>query len=434
MAKRVRYSTLGCTYRLTIFSVAMMSVFIIFTSASRAAFANPDLSLFYLHYLDPLVAGSLPLDNQHAPQLKVIGGATEPPPRVIQPTLKVSRTVDSLVGVAGSINGTFSPSWERHNQLMILPTWLEPCLRGGLGWFTRSLVANQVLASGYEDYWYGGECTTSPIGAYKGDGVPTITNLVTTTTYRILAPIRRTAIDGGKYDASPMVVRRNEAAWYTHFWGYRMGLVANESDFNEADRVKFVSNWPFFPSPRNNFELATLPPPWIEDDVLEYVNKQDFPKQPSGQFFYAVTTADKTALDAVPAWQRTGKSFKSGGYVSACRFYGGKNGGPNTHFYSADDKECEALKKLTFLSYEGQTFAVNMPMPATASVTPNASAVTTTTTCPTASKPLYRLYNNAGASNGAFVSNHRYVTERSDVAAAVAQGWLDEGTVMCVPE
>jgi hypothetical protein len=54
--------------------------------------------------------------------------------------------------------------------------------------------------------------------------------------------------------------------------------------------------------------------------------------------------------------------------------------------------------------------------------------------CPIDSKPLYRLYNNASSSGGRFVSNHRYVTDRTDVAAAVAQGWRDEGHVMCVPD
>ena len=53
--------------------------------------------------------------------------------------------------------------------------------------------------------------------------------------------------------------------------------------------------------------------------------------------------------------------------------------------------------------------------------------------CPIDSKPLYRVYNNASASSGRFVSNHRYLTERADVAAVVAQGWVDEGQVMCVP-
>ena len=141
-------------------------------------------------------------------------------------------------------------------------------------------------------------------------------------------------------------------------------------------------------------------------------------------FFYAVLAAAKATLDALPVWTRTGNAFKSGGYVSACRFYGGKNGGPNTHLYTADDKECEALKQYPSLSYEGQTFAVYVPI--------KAPATAATATCPAASKPLYRLYNNAAGSNGKFVLNHRYVTERSEVNAAVAQGWLDESTVMCV--
>ena len=241
------------------------------------------------------------------------------------------------------------------------------------------------------------------------------------------APVRRTAIDGSQYDASPMKLTRNGLPWYTHFFGYHLGLVANESNWDNANLSKAgdLVGFFLFPSPVNNFELTALPPPWVEDDVVEYVNRQDFAKQPGGQFFYAVLAADKAALDAVPAWQRTGKSFKSGGYVSVCRFYGGKNGGPNTHFYSADDKECAALKSVPVLSYEGQTFAVNMPMPGA-----NADG---TKPCPIDSKPLYRLYNNASAPGKDYVSNHRYVTERADVSAAVAQGWLDEGQVMCVP-
>ncbi len=241
------------------------------------------------------------------------------------------------------------------------------------------------------------------------------------------APVRRTAIDGSQYDASPMKLTRNGLPWYTHFFGYHLGLVANESNWDAANLSKAGDLVGFFrfPSPVNNFELTALPPPWVEDDVVEYVNKPDFPKQPGGQFFYAVLASDKTLLDSVPNWQRTGKAFKSGGYVSVCRFYGGKNGGPNTHFYSADDKECAALKAVPQLSYEGQTFAVNMPMPG--------SNTDGTKPCPIDSKPLYRLYNNASAPGKDYVSNHRYVTERTDVTAAVAQGWVDEGQVMCVP-
>ena len=241
------------------------------------------------------------------------------------------------------------------------------------------------------------------------------------------APVRRTTIDGSQYDASPMKLTRNGLPWYTHFFGYHLGLVANESNWDDANRSRAGDLVGFFrfPSPTNNFELNALPPPWVEEDVVEYVNQAEFPAQPGGQFFYAVRADDKALLDSVPAWKRTGNSFKSGGYVSACRFYGGKNGGPNTHFYSADDKECDALKKIPALSYEGQTFAVNLPMPGV-----NADG---SKPCPIDSKPLYRLYNNASSSNGRFVSNHRYTTSRDDVMLAVRAGWVDEGQVMCVP-
>jgi len=254
-------------------------------------------------------------------------------------------------------------------------------------------------------------------------------------------PLRRAANNGSQYDASPMVIVRNGVPWMTYHWGYRLGLVASTANWDDANlsKVPELATWPAepvfpfiasFPNASDNFELVSLPPPWVEDEAVEYVNRADFPNQPGGQFFYAVLAADKTLLDSIANWQRTGKSFKSGGYVSVCRFYGGRNGGPNTHFYSADDKECAALKAIPQLSYEGQTFAVNMPMPAknAAQAVPGALR-----DCPVDSKPLYRIYNNASASNGRFVSNHRYLTERVDVTAAVAQGWVDEGHVMCVP-
>lgn len=404
------------------------ALFWFFNTIAQAAFPLRDLSLFYLHYYDPVILGPLPTDAPTYPQLGVVGGATNPPLRFYQATKQSLSTVDSFVGIiGGTADGfpSFIDPWNRQINIFLFGSWFEPCR----GWtqFSRSVVTNQTWTEPVEN-WDAVPCSSMTLlGAGTENGVP-LSQLVTKSTYTVLAPVRRKAIDGGQYDASPLVVRRNDAAWYTHFWGYRMGLVANESNFNMADRTKFVYQWPTsnFPSSRNNFELTTLPPPWIEDDVVEYVNKQDFPAQPGGQFFYAVLPADKALLDGLPVWRRTGNTFKSGGYVSACRFYGGRNGGPNTHFYSADDKECEALKQYPFLSYEGQTFAVNVPIAAQAS---NAPA-----TCPVASKPLYRLYNNASASTGKFVSNHRYVTQRSDVSAAVAQGWLDEGMVMCVPE
>lgn len=241
-------------------------------------------------------------------------------------------------------------------------------------------------------------------------------------------PVRRTALDGGQYDASPMVHKRNGLPWMTWHFGYHLGLTSIQSDWDDAnlDRAQGLAGVFVLPSPRQNFELTSLPPPWVEDDVVEYVNRADFPAQPDGQFFYTAIAADKAILDAAsPPWQRTGRSFKSGGYVATCRFYGGKNGGPNTHFYTADAKECEDLKKISFLDFEGSSFTVNMPLPG--------ATVDGIKPCPIDSKPLFRLYNNATHSGGRFVSNHRYTTDRADVTAFTAKGWVDEGQVMCVP-
>ncbi|MBL8311064.1 MAG: hypothetical protein JNL19_11620, partial [Burkholderiales bacterium] len=152
-----------------------------------------------------------------------------------------------------------------------------------------------------------------------------------------------------------MVTERNGNPWLTYYWGYKLGLVETESSWHDKNKGSMPADWPVFPSAQLDIKLTTLPPPWVEGEVTEYVNTADFPKQPDGQYFYAATDADRTLLDGIANWKRTGRGFKHGGYVSVCRFYGGNNGGPNTHFYSASDTECSWLKGFSFLSYEGQT-------------------------------------------------------------------------------
>ncbi len=413
--------------------------------SAQAAFPLSDMRSFYLTYRDPRSTGC---DNEryepNQAEVVVVGGATEPPKYTFQQGdtfqcgPKDFRTVHRLMDVTRDVGAEYglpveSSTWIAYGS----QRWFEPC--GGFRILLRSTGLpdpSQFFGSPAIEGWRGdtpldapmvngyGRCDTNTFGGWP------LPKFNITSDYLPQPPVRRRAVDGSEYDASPLIIKREGVPWYTHFWAYRLGLVASENNFNDADRSKLPVGWNLFPSSAYNFELAKLPPPRVEEEVTEYVNRTDFPNQPGGQFFYAVLAADKTLLDSLPQWQRTGKSFKSGGYVSVCRFYGGKNGGPNTHFYSADDKECAALKAIPQLSYEGQTFAVNMPMPAknAAQAVPGALR-----DCPVDSKPLYRVYNNASASSGRFVSNHRYLTERTDVTAAVAQGWVDEGHVMCVP-
>lgn len=380
------------------------------------------LSAYYTYYrLPEYSAPPGPLVPGFPPEVHVVGGGVDP--ALVTTSAGAFAVVDRMVSVFGATGLSISST-----DVSFLGPQFGPCMIDAIRIPLSPSSGDVVSARSRFDER---APTSEPL---PRDGCEYRYQLLPPSKwnfderYVFQAPTRRKSSDGSQYDASPMVITRNGVPWMTYYWGYRLGLVASASNWLDSNlaSVPELSNWPTLPNVRNNFELAKLPPPFVEGDVVEYVNKRDFPTQPGGQYFYAAAVADRVALDAIPAWERTGRSFKSGGYVSVCRFYGGLNGGPNTHFYSADDQECEQLKQIPLLSYEGQTFAVNVPLPV--------PAISGTKPCPISSKALYRVYNNASASNGRYVSNHRYLTERADVNAAVADGWLDEGQVMCVPQ
>lgn len=417
---------------------------------AHATFPLTDLSAFYIVHVDPRVStlaacnAVTPFIEPNQPEVVIVGGAAEPPSYPSACDGKDYRTIHRLVDLAAEFTGSGRPStpdeWIARSTGVYYGSqrWFEPCW-GGRRLSRSTGIADPTGISDEIEWWNGFPVASLPIRFGSDSRCPTVNQPYPPTwqpmfqirsDYQPHPPTRRRAVDGSEYDASPLIIKREGAPWYTHYWAYRMGLVASENNFNDADRNKLPVGWNLFPSSAYNFELAKLPPPRVEDEAVEYVNRADFPAQPGGQYFYAVLAADKTLLDSAANWSRTGKNFKSGGYVSVCRFYGGKNGGPNTHFYSANDQECAALKAIPQLSYEGQTFAVNMPLPAKNAEQAAPGALRD---CPVGSKPLYRVYNNASNSGGRFVSNHRYLTERTDVTAAVAQGWVDEGHAMCVP-
>ena len=154
--------------------------------------------------------------------------------------------------------------------------------------------------------------------------------------------------------------------------------------------------------------------------VLEFVNT------PLKHYFVTADLAEAAAIEAGSAgagWQRTGSGFRAwtskAGIppeaVPVCRFYGTAGLGPNSHFYTADVRECEAVRADPGWRYEGIAFY---------------SIVPGTTGCPTGMMPVRRLYNNRFAQND---SNHRYTTNPDVVAAMQAQGWTDEGVVLCSP-
>ena len=124
-------------------------------------------------------------------------------------------------------------------------------------------------------------------------------------------------------------------------------------------------------------------------------------------------------------WSTTGDFFNAGGASLVCRFYGSITPGPNSHFYTIDPAECQALKDLQAATpatekrwnFESNDFA------GTALVGGQ---------CAAGLVPVYRAYNN-GYSCGVD-SNHRITANHAAYLEQVAKGWAGEGVVMCAPQ
>ena len=144
------------------------------------------------------------------------------------------------------------------------------------------------------------------------------------------------------------------------------------------------------------------------------------------QYFITASGSDQALLDSgvAPGWSRTGEWFKQGGSTPVCRFYGSVSPGPNSHFYTAIQSECDLLRSLQAstpatqqrLNFESLDFTT----------TPAVNG-----TCVAGTIPVYRAYNN-GAARG-IDGNHRFTTSASSIAQVVARGWVNEGVVMCAP-
>ena len=294
-----------------------------------------------------------------------------------------------------------------------------------------------TVRSTYVEYYW----SVSGCGASSFSSTPLRNKWNFTDRFDFGAPIRRKAFDGSEFEASPLIQTREGKPWLTLFWGYKLGLVESQLDWNAVELTPLAAfaGWPAFAAKHEEFVLLRLPPPIIEGEVTEYINTLDFPNAPGGVYFYASTDADRRTLDAkLPGrFERTGRRFNHGGYVSVCRFYGSVSPGPNSHFYTANFDECGMIKSLEVkprpdaqqqLNFEGKVFYANLPIP---------SAVRGgVATCPVASIPLYRAYNAAFGPSGKrnYDSNHRFTTQRADIDEVVNKGWVDEGVVMCVPQ
>ena len=164
-------------------------------------------------------------------------------------------------------------------------------------------------------------------------------------------------------------------------------------------------------SPRNFAgQTGTIPGP--SNAVNEFFNTL------LNHYFLTANAIEAASIDgggSGPGWMRTGDTFKSGGSNAVCRFFGVQAaGGPNGHFYTAVNAECEQVKLDPGWHFESLDFATTPPMP---------GAI-----CPQGLVNVYRAYNNRFAEHD---SNHRITANFNAYQSQIAQGWSGEGVVMC---
>jgi uncharacterized protein (DUF1800 family) len=122
---------------------------------------------------------------------------------------------------------------------------------------------------------------------------------------------------------------------------------------------------------------------------------------------------------AGPGWIKTGVTWgaykaasDAPGLAPVCRFYAP---GPNSHFYTAVQSECDAVKTYPGWVYEGISHYTEVP---------------SNGVCRSGTQPIYRVYNNRFQFND---SNHRFTLDFAYHAKAAVRGESPEGVVMCAP-
>jgi hypothetical protein len=140
-------------------------------------------------------------------------------------------------------------------------------------------------------------------------------------------------------------------------------------------------------------------------------------------FFITADPVEAAAIDggsAGPGWIRTSNSFKSGGPSRVCRLYGsleidpatGMRRGPNSHVYSIEAAECQAIRADPGWHFESYDFSGWMRTSRPAPPERWASIAPTTT---------------AFAQND---SNHRYTTDIAIYNAMLALGCSAKNRVL----
>jgi serine protease len=167
----------------------------------------------------------------------------------------------------------------------------------------------------------------------------------------------------------------------------------------------------------NSYDVCGVPPPPVRVRVTEFHNSV------TDHYFLSSSEAENAAIEsgaAGPGWARTGEGFDAI-KQQACtssrpvfRFY---TYDANSHFFTPSTEECGFLRNNDpGWLFEGEAFGGQTPVNGT---------------CPSLTKPVYRLYNNRWQAND---SNHRFVTRLDLYEQMKARGWIGEGIGICVDD
>lgn len=140
-----------------------------------------------------------------------------------------------------------------------------------------------------------------------------------------------------------------------------------------------------------------------------------------GHYFLTASESERDELLRYPndyflvdagfnAWPADGPAPEAA--LPVCRFYSFL---VNSHFYTANEGECESLRNNGAWVYEGIAFRALVPAAGT---------------CPPGTAEVWRLYNNRFAQ---LDTNHRFVASPGIYRAMMADGWLGEGVAFCSP-
>ncbi len=161
--------------------------------------------------------------------------------------------------------------------------------------------------------------------------------------------------------------------------------------------------------------IASIIDPASQPVAMEGSIATEYYNVTNDHYFMTADPAEAGSLDQpntrITGWYRTGEQlgvYRAGTPSTApvCRFFGDiRNGGPNSHFYTADAGECSFVARpgSGWLRESVEAFRVALPNGAT---------------CPAGTRPLYRAYNyhntptyrNTLTGQLGYDSNHRYFT------------------------